>query len=118
MSIRSWTIVLAAALAWMAAGGGAGPALAQKEPTTLLVLTRNQPRSLDPAKGSDNPTRKVFVGVYEPLIDHKQGTADIPTTWKASWPRPGSSRTTSRPTPSTSARTCRSTTGRPSRPTT
>jgi peptide/nickel transport system substrate-binding protein len=91
MSTRSWTIVLAAALAWVAVGGGAGPALAQKEPATLLVLTRNQPRSLDPAKGSDNPTRKVFVGVYEPLIDHKQGTADIPNlegvlakTWKLS----------------------------------
>ena len=68
-----------------------GPVQAQKEPSTLLVLTRNQPRSLDPAKGSDNPTRKVFVGTYEPLIDHKQGTADIPNlegvlakSWKLS----------------------------------
>ena len=78
MSSRSWRMVLAVALGWAVVGGGAGPVQAQKEPSTLLVLTRNQPRSLDPAKGSDNPTRKVFVGTYEPLIDHKQGTADIP----------------------------------------
>ena len=44
---------------------------------TFLVLTRNQPRTIDPAIGADNPTRKVHVGVYEPLIDHKLGTADV-----------------------------------------
>ncbi|PYM59702.1 MAG: hypothetical protein DMD79_17150, partial [Candidatus Rokuibacteriota bacterium] len=84
-------MVLAVALGWAVVGGGAGPVQAQKEPSTLLVLTRNQPRSLDPAKGSDNPTRKVFVGTYEPLIDHKPGTADIPNlegvlakSWKLS----------------------------------
>jgi peptide/nickel transport system substrate-binding protein len=66
-----------AALAGVVLGTWVEPARAQKEPTTLLVLTRNQPRSVDPARGSDNPTRKVFVGTYEPLIDHKLGTADI-----------------------------------------
>jgi peptide/nickel transport system substrate-binding protein len=48
-----------------------------REPVTFLALTRNQPETLDPAVGSSNPTFKVFVGLYEPLIDHKLGTADV-----------------------------------------
>ena len=55
--------------------GVAAPATGQE--SVFLVLTRNQPRSIDPAIGADNPTRKVYAAVYEPLIDHKLGTADL-----------------------------------------
>jgi peptide/nickel transport system substrate-binding protein len=48
-----------------------------REPVTFLGLTRNQPETLDPAIGSSNPTYKVFVAMYEPLIDHKLGTVDV-----------------------------------------
>ena len=41
--------------------------------------------------GADNPTRKIHAGVYEPLIDHKLGTADatnlegvLAKSWKVS----------------------------------
>ncbi len=57
-------------------GAYPGTGRAAPDTSTFVVLTRNQPRALDPAIGSDYPHRKIFVAVYEPLVEHKLGTAD------------------------------------------
>ena len=80
-------VVLLCTTAWLLAAPGSAAA----EDSVFLVLTRNQPRNIDPAVGADNPTRKIHAGVYEPLIDHKLGTADatnlegvLAKSWKVS----------------------------------
>jgi len=80
-------VILLCASAWLLAT----PDLVTAEESVFLVLTRNQPRTIDPAIGADNPTRKVYAGVYEPLIDHRLGTADptnlegaLAKSWKVS----------------------------------
>lgn len=71
--------------------GATRASAASESAQTFLVLTRNQPNNIDPAVGADNPTRKIHVGVYEPLIAHKLGTADfdhlqgvLAESWKVS----------------------------------
>ncbi len=80
-------VVLLCATAWLLGAPGSAAA----EESVFLILTRNQPRNIDPAVGADNPTRKIHAGVYEPLIDHKLGTADatnlegaLAKSWKVS----------------------------------
>jgi peptide/nickel transport system substrate-binding protein len=41
---------------------------------TFVAAVRNQPTTLDPAIGVDNPSEKFLVAVYEPLVRNRFGT--------------------------------------------
>ncbi|MBI4278084.1 MAG: ABC transporter substrate-binding protein [Armatimonadetes bacterium] len=79
--LRNATMLRALLLALLAVGlalpGSMGtPATAAPSGDTFVAAVRNQPTTMDPAIGTDNPSGKFLVAAYETLVRNKFKTLD------------------------------------------
>lgn len=87
MTLSSWTRrgLLAAAGAFLVAGGSPAPSAAQTPSGVLIVGQVAEPKSLDPAAVTAVNDFRILVNLYEGLTRYKSGTLEVEPALATGW---------------------------------